>query len=78
MVKRVITDLDSSKASGFVYVSEVDLKSCEPELLCILTDLFNICLKESCFQIFKSLIPVFKNLKTLWLKTTVLLVLFLR
>ena len=27
----------------------VVLKNCEPELSCILAELFNMCLKESCF-----------------------------
>ena len=38
--------------------------NCEPELSCILTDLFNICLKESCFPEcgkVSLVVPVFKN-----------------
>ena len=49
MVKKVITNLDSSKASGPDSISVVVLKNCEPELSYILADLFNMCLKESCF-----------------------------
>ena len=54
MVKKVITNLDSSKASGPDCISVVVLKNCEPELSCILAKLFNNCLKKSCFQVFGS------------------------
>ena len=49
MVKKVIANIDSSKASGPDCVLVVVLKNCKPELLYILAELFNICLKESCF-----------------------------
>ena len=49
MVEKVITKLDSSKVSGPDYISVVLLKNCEPELSYILAELFNNCLKESCF-----------------------------
>ena len=49
MVKKVITNLDSSKASGPDCVPVVVLKNCEPELSYILAKLFNMCLIESCF-----------------------------
>ena len=49
MVIKVITNLDSSKASGPDCIPVVVLKSCEPELSYILVEVFNICLKESCF-----------------------------
>ena len=42
----------------------VVLKNCEPELSYILAELFNICLKESCFPDcwkVSSVVPVFKN-----------------
>ena len=40
------------------------LKNCEPELSYILAELFNMCLKESCFPDcwkVSSVVPVFKN-----------------
>ena len=49
MVKKVITNLDSSKAFGLDCIPVVALKNCEPELSYILTELFNKCFKESCF-----------------------------
>ena len=49
MVKKVITNHDSSKASGPDCNPVVVLKNCEPELSYILAKLFNKCLKESCF-----------------------------
>ena len=64
MVKRVITNLDSSKASGPDCIPVVVLKNCEPELSYILAELFNMCLKESCFPDcwkVSSMVPVFKN-----------------
>ena len=64
MVKKVITNLDLSKASGPVCIPVVVLKNCEPELSYILAELFSKCLKESCFpDCWKvlSMVPVFKN-----------------
>ena len=64
MVKKVITNFDSSKVSGPDYILVVVLKNCEPELSYIKAELFNICLKESCFpDHWKvcSVVPVFKN-----------------
>ena len=64
MVKKVITNLDSSKASVPDCISVVVLKNYEPELSYILTKLFNNCLKESCFPDYwkvSSAVPVFKN-----------------
>ena len=64
MVKKVMTNLDSSKASGPDCIPVVVLKNCEPELSYILAKLFNKCLKESCFlDCWKvsSVVPVFKN-----------------
>ena len=64
MVKKVITNLDSSKASGPDCIPVVVLKNCEPELSYILAKLFNKCLKESCFPDcwkVSSVVPVFKN-----------------
>ena len=45
MVKKVITNLDSSKASGTDCVPVVALKNYEPELSYILAELFHMCLK---------------------------------
>ena len=64
MVKKVIINLDSSKASGPDCIPKVVLKNCEPELSYILAELFNKCLKESCFPDcwkVSSVVPVFKN-----------------
>ena len=44
MVKKVITNLDSSKASGLDCILVVVLKNCEPEHSYILPKLFNKCL----------------------------------
>ena len=81
MVKKVIINLDSSKASGPDCIPMVILKICEPELLYILAELFNMCLKESCFpDCWKVLlvVPVFKNVgERSAAKSTILLVFFL-
>ena len=64
MVRKVIMNLDLSKASGPDCIPVVFLKNCEPELSYILAELFNKCLKESCFpDCWKvwSVVPVFKN-----------------
>ena len=64
MVKKVITSLDSSKVSGPDCIPMVVLKNCEPEHSYILANLFNKCLKESCFPDcwkVSLVIPVFKN-----------------
>ena len=66
MVKKVITNLDSSKASGPGCIPVVVLKNCEPELSYILAKLFSKCLKESCFPDcwkVSSVVPVFKNVE---------------
>ena len=47
MFKKVITNLYSSKVSDPNCIPAVALENCESELLCILTELFNICLKKS-------------------------------
>ena len=64
MVKKVVTSLDLSKASGPDCIPVVVVKNCEPELSYILAELFNKCLKESCFPDcwkVSSVVPVFKN-----------------
>ena len=61
MVEKVIMNLELSKESR---IRVVVLKTCEPELSYVLAELFNNCLKESCFlDCWKvsSVIPVFKN-----------------
>ena len=49
MVKKVITNLDSSKVSGPHCIPVVVPKNCEPDFSYILAELFNMFLKESCF-----------------------------
>ena len=65
MVKKVITNLDSSKTTGPDCIPVVVLKNCEPELLYILAELFNMCLLESgfpdCWKI-SLVVLVFKNI----------------
>ena len=65
MVKKVIMNLDLSKASGPDCISVVVLKNYEPELSSILAELFHKCLKESCFPDcwkVSSVVPVLKNI----------------
>ena len=64
MVRKVKMNLDLSKASGPDCILVVVLKNYEPELSYILAELFNKCLKESCFPDcwnVSSVVPVFKN-----------------
>ena len=64
MVKKVIANLDLSKASGLHFIPTLVPKDSEPELSYILAELFNKCLKESCFPDcwkVSSVVPVFKN-----------------
>ena len=64
MVRKVVMNLDLSKAPGLDCIPVVVLKNCEPELSYVLAELFYNCLKESCFpDCWKvlSVIPVFKN-----------------
>ena len=49
MVKKVIMILDLSEVSGLDCIPVVVLKDCDPELSDILAELFNKCLKGSCF-----------------------------
>ena len=66
MVKKVMTNLDSSKASGPKCLPVVVLKNCESEFSYILAEFFNICLKESFFPDFwkvSLVFPVFKNVE---------------
>ena len=64
MVKKVIANLDLSKVSAPDCIPVVVLKNCELELSYILIELFNRCLKESCFPDcwkVSSVVPLFKN-----------------
>ena len=64
MVKKVIKNLGLSKASGPDRIPVMPLKKCEPEISYILAELFNKCLKETCFPDcwkVSSVAPVFKN-----------------
>ena len=64
MVKKVIMNLDSSKASGLDCIPVVVLKNCEPELSYVLPKQFNMCLKASCFPCgwkVSLVVCVFKN-----------------
>ena len=69
MVKKVIMNVDLSKASGPDCIPVVDLKNCDPELSYILAKLFNKCPKWSLYLIMLR--------KGLQLKVTTLLVFFL-
>ena len=65
MVRKVVMNLDLSKASGPACIPVVVLKNCELELSYILAELFNKCLKECCFPDcwnVSSAVPVFKNI----------------
>ena len=64
LVKKIITNLDLSKASGPGCILVVVLKKCEPEFSYILAKLFNMCFKESCFRNcwkVSSVVPLFKD-----------------
>ena len=64
MVRKVVKNLDLSKVSGPDCIPVVVLKNCELELSYILADLFNKCLKKSCFPDswkISSVVPVLKN-----------------
>ena len=63
-------NLDLSKASGPDCIPVVVLKNCGSELSFILAELFNKCLKESCFPDcckVSSVVPVFQNV---WERST--------
>ena len=63
-VRKVVMNLDLSKASCPDCIPVVVLKNCELELSYILAELFNKCFKGSCFPDcwkVSSVVPVFKN-----------------
>ena len=65
-VKKVIMNLDLSKASGLDCIPVVVLRNCVPELSYVLAELLNNCLKESCFPDcwkVSSVVPVFINVE---------------
>ena len=79
MVKKIITNLDSSEGSGRDYIPVLILKSCEPELSYILAEiyfwrnlLFQIVGKSHCCSLYLRMLR-----KCLLLKTTALLIFFL-
>ena len=64
LIIKVITILDLSKLSGLNCIPVAILKNHEPELSYILTELFIMCLKESCVLGFwKTLVSVFKSIQ---------------
>ena len=66
MVKKVITNLDSSNTFGPDGIAVIVLKNYEPGLSYILAELLSKCLEESCFpDCWKVLlvVPVFKNVR---------------
>ena len=66
MVRKIIMNLDLSKASGPDCIPVVVLKNCEPEIFYILAELLNKCLKEPCFPDcwkVSSVVHVFKNVE---------------
>ena len=77
MVRKIVMNLDLSKASGPDCMPVVVLKNCELELSYILAELFKKCLKESCFPDCWKVSSVVPVMKGLLLKSTVLLVFFL-
>ena len=62
---KVVTNLDSSRVCGPDCIPVVVLKKCEPELSCILAELFHMCPKEYCFPDcwkVSLVVPIFKNI----------------
>ena len=60
MVRKVISNLDSSKVSGPDCIPVVVLKNYEPKLSYILAELFSKCLKECCWNV-SFVLLVFKD-----------------
>ena len=64
MFKKIIINLDLSKASCCDCIPVMVQEICEPGLSYILVELFNNCLRESCFPDYWKIslvVPVFKN-----------------
>ena len=64
MLRKIVMNLDLSKASAPDCILVVVLKNCEPEFSYILAELFKKCLKRCCFPYcwkVLSVVPVFKN-----------------
>ena len=63
MIKKVKTNLDYSNTSGRDCIPVAVLKNCKHEFSNISADLFNMCLKESCFSDWRvsSRLPVFDH-----------------
>ena len=70
MFKKVILGLDLSKASGPDCIPVMLLKNCEPKLSYILTELFNKCLKKSCFPDCWKVLSVVLPFKTVGERST--------
>ena len=70
MVKQLITHLNLPKVSGPDCIPVVVLKNFELELSYILVELFNKCLKESCFPDWWKVSSVAPVLKNVWEMST--------
>ena len=70
MVKMVISNLDSSKASGPDCIPVVVPNNCKSELSYLLAELFNQCLKESFFPDFWKVSSVVPGIKNVWERST--------
>ena len=74
LVNKVKNNLDSLKASCPECISVVALKNYEPKFLYILTELFNICLKEfcvpDCWKV-SLVVTVFKNVGEMSIAKTI-------
>ena len=77
ILKKLLMNLDMSKASGPGCIPVVVLKNCGPELSYILAELFNMCLKESWFLHCWKVSFGGPVCKSLLLKSTTLSVFFL-
>ena len=70
MVRKVVMNLDLSKASGPDCIPVVVLKNWEPERSYISAELFNKCLKESCFPDCWKVSSAFPAFKNVWERST--------